>query len=252
MSRFKQVPINSLIVDDRYQRPLDERRVKRMADNFQDVLFGTLEVSERNGKLAVFDGQHRLAVARTLGRDKVPCLVHSKLTPEQEAEAFIKLQRERRGVHRVERFKARLFSGDPEAEAINTIAQLCGYTIRKAGNHAGEEYAISAVGSLERVYRRGILNETLQTLNDLWGGDPKSTDGGLIEGLSIILEGYGHRIEDVAYRLKETPPLVILRRAIGHSGGGASKGEMVAKEIRKVAGLRGRPMKRQAVEADVG
>lgn len=250
MSRFKQVPIGSLIVDDRYQRPLDDRRVKRMAENFQDVLFGTLEVSERNGKLAVFDGQHRLAVARALGRDKVPCLVHAKLTPEQEAEAFVRLQRERRGIHRVERFKARLFSGDTDAQAINAIVEGNGYTIRKAGNHAGEESAISAVGSLERVYRRGNLAETLQTLRDLWGGDAKSTDGGLIEGLSIILEGYGHRLEDAAYRLSETPPLVILRRAIGHSGGGASKGEMVAKEIRKAAGLRGRPMKRQVVEPD--
>lgn len=242
MSRYKRMTLDKLEVDDRYQRPLDKARVAKIVKEFDERRFGVLEVSQRNGHANVFDGQHRLAVARKLGMNSVPCLVHTNLTPEQEAELFVALQRDRKGINQIDRFRARVFTGEVEALDINGIVEACGFRIRRDGADAGALYSIQAVTSLERVYKRGNLAETLALLRDLWGGDRKSTDGGLIEGLSIILDGYGHRLsDDVLGRLRGTPPLVILRRAIGHSGGGSAKGQMVAREIRKEAGLRGAP-----------
>lgn len=242
MSKFKNVAIGELVIDDRYQRPLDERRIERMARNYDEHLFGVLDVSERNGKLAVFDGQHRLKLAEAIGRAKVPCMVHQSLSAEREAELFVALQRERKGITSVERFKARLFSADELAVAINADVEAAGFGVRQAGARAGLVYAIQAVSSLERVYRRGNLRETLELLHELWGGDDKSTDGGLIEGLSSVIEGYGHRLEGAPLeRLRETPPVVVLRRAIGHSGGGSMKGGLIAGELRRIAGLSGRP-----------
>lgn len=242
MSRYKRLPVKELVVDERYQRPLDQARVERIAQNFEPALFGALDVSRRNGKAAVWDGQHRLAVAKILKLDAVPCLEHTDLTPEREAELFVEAQRARRGINQVDRFKARLFHGDEDAHAINMAVEDAGFRIGNNAHREGPAFTIRAITSLERVYRRGNLDETLRTLHDLWGGDEKSTDGGLIEGLSQILEGYGHRFDaEVIGRLQAVPPVVILRRAIGHGGGGSSKGKMVAGEIRKVAGLQGRP-----------
>lgn len=241
MAKYRRVPLKELIVDERYQRPLDEARVNRIVANFEPALFGALEVSRRNGKSAVWDGQHRLAVAKQLKMAAVPCLEHAELSPEREAELFVEAQRARRNISQVDRFKARLFHGDDTALEIQEIVDNAGFTVGENVHRVGPANNIKAIASLERVYKRGNLGETLLTLTDLWGGDEKSTDGGLIEGLSMILDGYGHRFDgQVRDRLREVPPVVILRRAIGHGGGGASKGKMIAGEIRKVAGLRGR------------
>jgi hypothetical protein len=249
MSRYKRMLLSTLKIDERYQRPLDAKRVQKIVREFDARRFGVLEISQRNGKAAVFDGQHRLAAAQKLGHKDVPCLIHSNLAPEEEAELFIALQRERRGINQVDQFKARCFMGDELAQDMAAIVDRCGFQIRADGSNAGQLRSIRAITSLERIYERGILEETLYLLNDLWGGDPKSTDGGLLEGLALIVEGYGHRLEgEPMDRLREAPPLVILRRAIGHSGGGSVKGKFVANEIRKVAGLRGAARKTQVAE----
>lgn len=152
MSRYKRITLNTLEVDDRYQRPLDPARVDKIAREFDDRRFGVLEISQHNGKATVFDGQHRLAAAAKLGMKDVPCLVHSNLTPEQEAELFIALQRDRRGISQIDRFKARCFMGDPVAHDIESIVAGSGFQIRRDGSGAGQLYSIQAVGSLERVY----------------------------------------------------------------------------------------------------
>ena len=74
------VPVEDLFVDPSYQRTLDEKRVDRIASEFDPALLGTREVSARNGRSAVFDGQHRLAALRKIGRRSVPCIVHRELS----------------------------------------------------------------------------------------------------------------------------------------------------------------------------
>jgi hypothetical protein len=254
MSRYKRLPVEDLIVDDRYQRELDEKRVTRIAEDFDPDLFGVLDVSVRNGKSAVFDGQHRLAAARLLGHDKVPCLVHD-IDVQREAELFVALQKQRKSVHPVAQIKAERFAGVPEACAIGEIVEANGFKLAAySGNEAGQARAISAVGAVRRVYRNGNLGETLQALETLWGGDYKSTDGKLIEGLSLLLVGYGHRMtDDVIQKLKDVPPVDILRRAAGTRlslGGNPQKlGRIVYEELRRTTGLRGAPRKAVEVEA---
>lgn len=244
MPAYKRVPVESLYVDDRYQRPVDESRIKRMAAHFDEALVGALEVSQRNGtgSYAVFDGQHRLEAAKLAGLKNIPCLIHKGLVPEEEATLFVALQRQRKTINPIDRFRARVFTNDETALMVEEIAEACGYQIadsRRPGSHN----ALRAIGAVERIYRRGNLAETLTLARDLWEGDDKSTDGALLEGLSVVEQGYGQRLDDAAKkRLREVAPVVILRRAMGPMrGGGSAMAAHVASEIRKVAGLRGRP-----------
>lgn len=247
-AKYKKVPTDQLLVDDRYQRPLDEKRVQTMVRTFDARQFGTLEASQRNGHAAVFDGQHRLAVAKELGLATVPCLVHADLTPEEESDLFVALQRNRRGITQLDRFRARLFSGDQVAKDIEEIVERHGFKLDRGGRDSGRLGVIQAITSVERVHRRGLLDPTLGLLATLWFGDDKSTDGGLIEGLALTIEGYANRMGPTEVgRLEEASPMVILRRSVGHAGGGSAKGVHIAKEIRKVAGLRGRPSTKKEV-----
>jgi hypothetical protein len=244
LSSYKRVSVESLYVDERYQRPVDERRVGRMAKQFDERLVGTLEVSQRNGagSYAVFDGQHRLEAAKLADIGAVPCIVHKGLTPEEEADLFVTLQRQRKNITPLERFRARVFTGDEDAMLIEEIVNACGFELASYSRSSSHN-TLRAVTAVERIYRRGNLPETLMLLRDLWEGDEKSTDGALLEGLSILEEGYGHRLtEDVKDRLREVAPTVVLRRAMGPMrGGGSAMGVHVASEMRKIARLSGRP-----------
>lgn len=244
MSKYRRIATDEIVVDERYQRPVEDYRVQKIAGSFDETLFGVLEVSRRNGVCAVFDGQHRLEAARIIGMHDVPCLVHEGLDPEAEAKLFVRLQRERKNINPNDRFKARLFYGDPVALDLERVAQDAGFEIKtNAADSGPDAWRIRAVSALERVYTgygREHVSATLTAIVDWWGGDKKSTDGALLEGVAYFLKAYEGRIrEDHVASLREVPPVTILRRAIGMGGGGAAMGVQVADELKRTAGMRG-------------
>lgn len=253
---FETLPLSKLVVDGHYQRALDPKRVHEIAENFDPRLLGTLEVSIRNGKAAVFDGQHRLAALRELKLPAAPCLSHKGLSAKDEAALFVALQRQRRNIRPYERFRAMVFSGDPAARGIKRIVDRAGF---KVGSHYGVEFeqagGIGGIVTLERIYKRQGPQGLAATLElaKLWAGEPKCTDAMLLEGLASLLEGYGDRVDDVAReRLAAVPARTIIRRATGGDmpGGGSAAGRRyVLAELRKIAGVRGRPSKRSKVAA---
>lgn len=245
MSKYRRVATDEIIVDERYQRPVEEFRVKKIAEGFDETLFGVLEVSRRNGKCAVFDGQHRLEAAKALGMKDVPCLIHEGLSAEAEAKLFVRLQRERKNINPNDRFKARIFFGDPVALEIKSIANDAGFEIKpNAADGLRDLWRIRAVSALERVYVRygpDHLADTLKTVADWWGGDRKATDGALVEGMAFFLKVYEGRLrEDHIESLRTTAPQTILRRAIGGMhGGGSALALLVGEELKRTSGMRG-------------
>lgn len=253
--RFKTVPVKDLVIDKRYQRELDQARVNKIADEFDPRMLGTLEISGRNGKAAVFDGQHRLAALKKLKIDKAPCLSHEGLSPQDEAELFVQLQQARRNINPLERFRARIFAEDPVALGLKQLVEDHDYTIATYfGRKQDTRGDFKAIGTLERLYRKDpeVLGETLDLL-DLWKGEPSSTDAMLLEGVFTLIYGYADRLDaDALESLKAVPAQTILRRAVGGvigGGGGPTARKYVAAELRKTAGVRGRPMTRKAVVA---
>lgn len=245
MSRYRRMPLSKLIIDKAYQRELDQRRVNAIAENFNPALLGALEISVRNGKAAVFDGQHRLAALKKLKADDAPCLVHEGLSIPEEAALFVSLQAQRKNLRPIDKFKARLVAGDVTAMAVNQIVSDVDLTVGDSG--------IRAVTALERIYKREgeeILRSTLSTVRILWDGDDRYVDGYLLEGMAQFLRGYGNRIDKPEIkRLRAVAPTAILRRALGTmQGGGSHARHAVEAELRKVAGVRGRPMLRKPAE----
>jgi DNA-binding MarR family transcriptional regulator len=252
MARYKRLPLDKLVVDERYQRPLDHKRVKRITEDFDERKLGVLEVSERNGRAAVFDGQHRLAVLRLRGEADAPCLAHENLTPEEEAELFVGIQNDRRGILPVDKFKARVFSGEQRAVLINKAVTEAGFEIYQGSSETlGRRKQISAIGAVDRIYGRyGVLGltETLSFIADLWEGDKDSTHGLFLLGVASFIAGYGHRITDVERdKLRAVAPVVLIRRATAdaHTSGGSGYGDKIptriVAEMRKITGLRGTP-----------
>lgn len=243
------VPIKYLIVDGRYQRDVKEPFVERVAKEWDPALVNVLEVSKRSEvEYAVFDGQQRLNAAIRRGDiEELPCLIHTGLTPEEEASLFTRLQDNRVPMQPLDRFKARQFGRDPTAVDIVEIATKNGYQI---GNGKGQ---LSAIFKVEQVYRRGNLDETLQLLS-IWRDEQKALESSFIEGVSRFIEYFAeYRDNDgkvyhvdwerVNEKWAEVASAVILRRTAEYQDNlTSSKGRGVLEVLREIynKGLHGK------------
>lgn len=237
--KLEMVPVDNLFVDPKYQRGLTSL-VKRMEADFDPAMFIPLQASERKGgKLAVFDGQHRLETARDKGYDSVPVLVYRGLTPQQESTLFARLQRERRNITAADRFRAELY-GDPDrpettmAKEIERIAEMAGFTVGSVKKNG--KVPIASPTALETIYKttKGeldgpeALKTALSTIALAWKDEHRSTDADLIKGMGLLFVRHAEKINEdqLIERLREVTPGIILGRAqegrTGRGGGGAA------------------------------
>jgi len=89
--RLDWIPIDRILVDETYQRPLGEknwRAIRRIARNFDWTRFEPIMLACRpDGTYALVDGQHRVHAAAAIGESRVPALIVNA-TPAEQAEAF--------------------------------------------------------------------------------------------------------------------------------------------------------------------
>lgn len=117
-----------LRVDHRYQRQLNENKVKAIAASFSWPAFGALTVAERtDGALFLITGQHRkAAVDRRSDVTDVPCVVFRMTDIREEADAFLTEATQKKPLTSVERFKAQLETGDPTATLVDRLLSEAG------------------------------------------------------------------------------------------------------------------------------
>lgn len=179
--------IGDLLVDATYQRGLENKTSRRLiaaiARDWDWRLYTPLAVARRRDRdageaLYVFDGQHRLAAARLRGDlYDLPCFITESSGADDEARAFLAINRQRRPLSTLDLFKADLASGSPdEVRLMNLIAaaglDLATHTnwpawkpgqignvsgIRSAFQRHGEAVTARALGILSRAFAGQVL-----------------------------------------------------------------------------------------------
>lgn len=243
MPPTEMIATDSLLVDDRYQRDLDEPRARRIARDYEAERFGLLCVSRRGKQNFIVDGQHRWHAAKILKFPKVPCAIYEGMEAKEEANLFARMQSDRKGLSAVDRFNAQVFADYPESVAINDVVVDLGMRIDRS-RHSGT--TISAVISLERIYRRWgaeHLRDTLRTSNEIWGGNDGCLQGAFLDGFARFYAAYGDErfTDEVRQRLATVSPMMLMRRASAIRGGGSQMGHLIDAQLRKVARIKGRP-----------
>lgn len=236
----KQVRLDQLHIDTRYQRTLEPKRVTKMAANFNESQFGSLEVSYRsNGKMYIFDGMHRKLLAELMGWTSVPCNVHYGLTPQDEADLLVKLQQSRKNIRAADAFIANVFAGDPECVVINTIIEGAGFVVMDTKRDDGIR-AIATVIAAYRKYGAENLRGSLHLIRELWYGEDKALDGSFVGSVTEFYSQYGHKITPAAKKnLRNNLPYWYIRKAGVEGMGGAGRvSYKVAEELRKASKLR--------------
>jgi hypothetical protein len=122
---------SQLNIDTVYQRGMSEKKSLTIASEFSWPAFGVLVVAERgDGRLFVIDGQHRASGAlRRSDVAEVPCIVFSMADVREEAGAFLDGNTLRKPLSGVDRFKARLQTGDPAAVFSDQLIRAHGRVV---------------------------------------------------------------------------------------------------------------------------
>lgn len=167
---YATLPAHVLRLGAPYQRPTDMARVDTYAKTFDPSRLEIIDVSLRNdGTYWVVDGQHRVHAARKAEYgDMLLCKVNTGLTLEQEAERYVRLNKDRKNPTKLELFWARFIAGDEHVVAIKQIVEDEGFKVAKFLGGSG----IVAIAAVEKSYKSDggpILRKTLAALREAWG-----------------------------------------------------------------------------------
>lgn len=187
------VAVGALRIEPRYQRPLDSRRVKKMAEGLDPSQLGVVEVHRRpDGTLVVLDGQHRARAVLDFRGAEAVIMAHivEGLTVEQEAERFLALNRERVALTGYALWRARLAAGDPVVGDVETV-------VSQAGLRTGQEEqdgvvrAVSALEAVLKAHGPEVLRDTLALVVAAFGRGADSFRGDVLRGVAVVLDVYG-------------------------------------------------------------
>jgi hypothetical protein len=238
------VPVSKLFADTKYQRPPLEPFIERLVREFDETLVGAIDVSARSdGRYAILDGLQRFSAVKKVGKATVHCSIYRGMTLAEEAEFFVKKNRDRRSVHPYYTFRARLVSGEKAVKQIDRIVRKHGF---KLGVGAGPDDVITAIRAVEDSHAytsvprpRGALDPALQTIRESFFGRKGAKEGEIIRGLGRFWQAFYD--EEVDYgllldKLAAVGPLTIIGRAKDRLVGkrGHSAGYEVAREVVKV------------------
>ncbi|HLR96474.1 MAG TPA: DUF6551 family protein [Jiangellaceae bacterium] len=225
-STVRTVSLDDITIDPKVQRQegVDQRRVDKMAANFQPDALGLFILSQRpNGTLVCLDGMHRRAAALAAGWNQyVDARVFTGLTIADEAALFL-LYNDKKDPSAISRFNARVLAGDEVAVEVNSIILKHGWRVSPEKTKPG---ALAAIDATERVYRSGsrtlaeglhplVLDRTLGLITGAWGHDPVGTHSSIIEGVGQLYGRFGDAIDTskLVRELQDTSPRPLIGRA---------------------------------------
>lgn len=194
---YKEIPINQLFIDFSYQRQISLSFVKKIIGKFDKSLIGILRVvTRKNGTFSVVDGQHRLAVLKTMGYDSIPCLVYPEITMQEETMMFHDLNQSIHKLTSLEDFWALVGAGDKDSIAILEVIEKNGLKVSKrSGDREGQKQSISAIGIVRQIvrnYKLDILDKSLNFITKVWPANGESLTGQLMEGIAIFTKRHSN------------------------------------------------------------
>lgn len=212
----RAVPADQLTIDPRVQRASDPRRVKKLADNWDDLMVGVLTVShrvkypavgtdslDRTEEFVVLDGQTRLEAFRLVCNDdavtsaSLSCQVYEGLTLQEEADIFLK-HNDRRAVTPRDRFRLAVTAGEEWALDIRDISARTGWYVQGTEKIDPKGHSFSAVGAAEKVYlldEGRSLKKTFAMIDAAWQNPSGAVCSETLFGLGMLYARFEDEVD---------------------------------------------------------
>ena len=202
-----------------YQRTVKQRRVDEIVREWNDRKLTPVVVSFRDGKFNVVDGQNRIAAMRQMaggGDVIVPCIVHTGMTYEEEADMYAKLDTDKAPLTPRQHTKALVEAGtDAKVTEVKRLAEEVGFTWALT-EPTGEPFEIVPVRTLINTYQllggEGFTR-MLSLLAGAWQGTPNSLKASMLSGMALFIKTYETELHDRAFirRMSLVSPDEIIR-----------------------------------------
>lgn len=159
--RFAWLPIDELVVDERYQRRITKdgnTLINRIVREFCWAKMQPLTVTgpDASGDYPVIDGQHRLEACRRHPKvTQAPCWIVPAPRIADQATTFVAVNKARIGVTRVNVFWASLAAGDEAAKWLKSVCDQAGVAIGRVGTGIQPPKTTVALASLLRLRATG-------------------------------------------------------------------------------------------------
>lgn len=193
-ARLKWIPIANMKVSPVAQRDLNQARVDRLAADFDLEQLGTPTVNERDGNFYILDGQHRIEALKQIGYgdQQVQCWTYSDLSDAEMADRFDRLN-DTLAVHAFDKFRIRVNAGRERECDIDRVVRAQGLIVSRDVLPG----AISAVGTLTRVYNRAggvVLGKALRIIRDAFGDS--GLEAPVIDGIGLLCQRYNGELDE--------------------------------------------------------
>lgn len=193
-AKLQWVPIALMRVSPTAQRELKPHRVDHLVANFDLEQIGTPVVSHRDQLFYILDGQHRIEALKEIGwgDQQIQCWTYTGLSEEEEAERFLKLN-DTLVVDSFSKFRVGVNAGRAEETDIDRIVRSEDLVVSRDRIPG----AISAVGTLRRVYDRGgpdCLSRTLRIVRDSYGD--AGMEAVVIDGIGLLCQRYNGELDE--------------------------------------------------------
>ena len=207
------------VTRDTYQRELNSRRVREIAENFDERVANEPKVSARDGRFYVFDGQHTIAARKMLngGRDlPILCKVYTGLTEQDEAVLFAEQTGISAKVYPGSKIRALVFGGAPDATAFVEATESAGLHLS-----FNQSRGLNRIGCVAAAYGEfmsagaDLYTEALRVIATAWDGHKDSLRAETIQGVTEFIKLYHDEYDPkrLVSRCRRYDPMHIYRRA---------------------------------------
>ena len=202
-----------------YQRPVLQKDVDKIIREWNGREITPVVVSFRDGKFNVVDGQHHIEAMRQKagGRDViVPCIIHTGMTYEQEAELYARLDRDKKRLTLRQYIKAVVEAGsDANIMEVKRLTEEVGF-IWALGEPTGEPFEIAPIRALINAHQLlggEAFARMLSLLAGAWQGTPNSLKASMLSGMALFVKTYEVELSDRAFirRMSIVSPEEIIR-----------------------------------------
>lgn len=193
--RYMELPANSIVRPDNYQRPFTEQAAIDIALAFDWDAFDNVNVTEHVDPVTgavtykYRDGQHRLQGAMLAKGDDVlvPCMVYPTRGEQRDAWVFNRINIDRRSLAAADKWNSR--RAEEDAYVVEVEAILGKYGLKATptrGKSATKPGEVAAVSALEQMLKTGghmSADETIGLLHDTFGDNHHQYRDFIIRGL---------------------------------------------------------------------
>lgn len=216
------IPIEKLVVDDRYQRPLGKSnwsRIRKIAQNFLWTRFSpVLLAPQEDGTYAIVDGQHRAHAAKLCGFDSIPAMI-AKMDESEQARSFSWVNDQVTRISTFHIFKAALAAGDDWAVRSDAAVRKAGCKLMTANastqnKRSGEIFAIALIRGMVEKDQDDLVVKGLKALRNYDTSDRVALYSAMIvkPWLTALVERPQFNVEDLTYFLHDHDPYRLLNK----------------------------------------